>query len=154
MYSCDYLEAPIYEMPTVGVFGVGAYKDEPWSLQAYQKRVYAVREFYKEILYGTGVENPGYDRRVEAMLAAIARVVGKKAQHVPEPLLPKQIAALVGAADPENEKLVLIAAYCVKNSVDGDRARQEMLLDNGDITVKFGKRSGAAGGDGAAVRRL
>ena len=26
-----------------GAYGYGAYADEPWSLQAYQKRVYAVR---------------------------------------------------------------------------------------------------------------
>ena len=31
-----------------GKFGSGPYKDEPWSLQAYQKRVYAVRAQHRE----------------------------------------------------------------------------------------------------------
>ena len=32
-------------------FGSGAYSEEPWSLQAMEKRVYALRDFYKEFLY-------------------------------------------------------------------------------------------------------
>ena len=40
--------------------GRGAYADEPWSLQAYQKRVYAVRDFYNRG-WGIDTENPGYN---------------------------------------------------------------------------------------------
>ena len=41
-----------------GAYGFGPYADEPWSLQAFQKRVYAVRDFYGVELRGTAVENP------------------------------------------------------------------------------------------------
>ena len=40
-----------------------------------------------------------------------------------------QLAAMVGAADPNNPIVVTVAAYVVKNSVDGHRAAQEFLLD-------------------------
>ena len=39
-----------------------------------------------------------------------------------------QLAAMVGAADPTNPIVVTVAAYVVKNSVDGHRAVQEFLL--------------------------
>jgi hypothetical protein len=60
--------------PKLGVYGAGAYKDECWSLQAYQKRVYAIRESYKVFLRGTGIENPGLDDRVCNLLSSIARL--------------------------------------------------------------------------------
>ena len=41
----------------------------------------------------------------------------------------EQLAALVGAADPKNPALVLIAAFCAKNRQNGNRAAQEYLLD-------------------------
>ena len=41
----------------------------------------------------------------------------------------EQLAALVGAADPKNPALVLIAAFCAKNAQNGYRAAQEYLLD-------------------------
>ena len=34
------------------------------------------------------------------------KLIGKKAQHVPQALTPKQLAALVGAADPKNPMLL------------------------------------------------
>ena len=39
-------------------YGSGAYADEPWSLQAYQKRVYALRDTYgtKMAANGTPVQ--------------------------------------------------------------------------------------------------
>ena len=56
-----------------GAYGFGPYADEPWSLQAFQKRVYAVRDFYGVELRGTAVENPGWDDFVCGCLGAIAR---------------------------------------------------------------------------------
>ena len=38
-----------------GKFGEGAYKDEPWSIVALRKRVYAMRKFYELELTGTSV---------------------------------------------------------------------------------------------------
>ena len=105
---------PVPTKPKLGVYGAGAYKDECWSLQAYQKRVYAIRESYKVFLRGTGIENPGLDDRVCNLLSSIARLVGKQAVHVPDALIPKQVAALVQAADPKNRKLVLSAAMIAK----------------------------------------
>jgi len=67
-----------------GEFGHGAFKNEPWGLQSYEKRVYAVREFYKATLRGETADNPADDERVKGMLSSIVRVVGKKGRHVPE----------------------------------------------------------------------
>jgi hypothetical protein len=67
-----------------GKFGHGAYKDESWSMQSYEKRLYAVREFYKAVLKGKSVDNPGDDEELEAMRASIVRVVGRKSRHVPK----------------------------------------------------------------------
>ena len=50
-----------------GKFGNGAYKDEPWSIVAMRKRIYAVRAFYEFHLEGEKVpreEQPGYDPTV------------------------------------------------------------------------------------------
>ena len=52
--------------------------------QAYQKRVYAVRDFYQTALKGTSYDNPGWDDLVVNVLGSIAQLVGKKAQHVPQ----------------------------------------------------------------------
>ena len=54
------------------------------ALQAYQKRVYAVRDFYQSALKGTSYDNPGWDDLVVNVLGSIAQLVGKKAQHVPQ----------------------------------------------------------------------
>ena len=78
------IEGALVQLPVRGVFGFGAFKDEPWSLQAYQKRKYAVTEFYKVVLKGTCLENPGEDEKVAAMLKSLVTVVGKKRYHVPE----------------------------------------------------------------------
>ena len=67
-----------------GEYGSGAFKNEPWSLQSYEKRVYAVREFYKATLRGEMADNPADDDRVKGMLASIVRVVGRKKRHVPQ----------------------------------------------------------------------
>lgn len=67
-----------------GKFGYGPYKDESWSLQAFQKRVYAVRDVYATELKDTRVENPGWDDAVCGVLSSLAKLVGKKAQHVPQ----------------------------------------------------------------------
>lgn len=67
-----------------GEYGYGAHADEPWSLQAYQKRVYAIRDVYATELRGTGIDNPGWDDAVCGVLASLARLVGKGATHVPQ----------------------------------------------------------------------
>ena len=46
----------------------------------------------------------------------------------------EQLAALVGAADPTNPALLLIAAFCAKNLQNGNRAAQEYLLDWSELT--------------------
>ena len=68
----------------MGKFGVGAHAHESWSLQAYEKRLYAAREFYKAVLKGRPGDNPADDPRVVGMLKSIVRVVGRKRRHVPQ----------------------------------------------------------------------
>ena len=119
----------------LGTYGAGAHKNECWSLQAYQKRVYAIRESHKVFLKGTVIENPGFDDRVGNKLSSIARLVGKQSVHVPDALVPKQVAALVHAADPKNRKLVLSAALIAKGVVDTNRSKQEGLLDHKEIAI-------------------
>ena len=150
-----------------GAYGAGAFADEPWSLQAYQKRVYAVRaacaararacrgsresatgadrvprpdrwpvqvrDCYGIWLKGTSLDNPGWDDGVVAVLGALARLVGKKAQHIPEALQPKQTAALVGAVDVNNPALMTIGAYVATQVVDGDRAETNLMLDWSEV---------------------
>ena len=41
-----------------GEFGSGPYSEEPWSLQAMEKRVYALRDFYKRELEGSSIDDP------------------------------------------------------------------------------------------------
>lgn len=68
-----------------GKCGYGAYGDESWSLQALQKRVYAVRDFYRIELKGVhSADNPGWDDAVCAVLSALALLIGKKPLHVPK----------------------------------------------------------------------
>jgi hypothetical protein len=67
-----------------GAYGYQAHADEPWSLQAYQKRVYAVRDTYATGLKGTSLDNPAWDDTVSGVLGALSRLVGKKPLHVPQ----------------------------------------------------------------------
>ena len=50
----------------------------------------------------------------------------------------EQLAALVGAADPKNPVLVLIAAFVAKNVQNGNRAAQEYLLDWEELSEVIG----------------
>ena len=75
---------PVCDRRKKGLYGSGPYAEESWSLQAYQKRVYAVRDVYGTELRGTGIDNPGWDEAVCGVLGALARLVGKKPQHVPQ----------------------------------------------------------------------
>ena len=84
-------------------------------------------------LKGTSLDNPGWDDGVVAVLGALARLVGKKAQHVPEALQPKQTAALVGAVDVNNPALMTIGAYVATQVVDGDRAETNLMLDWSEV---------------------
>ena len=88
-----------------------------------------VRDCYSIWLKGTALDNPGWDEALQAVLGALARLVGKKAQHVPEALMPKQTAALVGAVDVNNPMLMTIGAYVATQVVDGDRAETNLMLD-------------------------
>ena len=71
----------------LGKFGAGAYKDEPWSIVAMRKRVYAVRAFYGVHLQGEqkGIDkNPGWADDVVGTLNSFALLLGTKPQHVPK----------------------------------------------------------------------
>ena len=67
-----------------GETGYGAYKDEPWHIQAFEKRIYAIRDFYKRELRGTELEDPGWDSLVVGVLAALVLLIGRKPMHVPQ----------------------------------------------------------------------
>ena len=67
-----------------GKHGHGAYADETWSLQAMEKRVYALRDFYKRELKGTQYEDPASDPLVKGTLSALVLLIGRKSMHVPE----------------------------------------------------------------------
>jgi len=41
-----------------GDYGYGAHGNEPWSLQAMEKRIYALRDFYARELKGTKLDDP------------------------------------------------------------------------------------------------
>ena len=88
-----------------------------------------VRDCYSMWLKGTKLDNPGWDEALCAVLGALARLVGKKPQHVPEALTTKQTAALVGAVDAKNPMLMTIGAYVATQVVDGDRAETNLMLD-------------------------
>jgi hypothetical protein len=68
---------------TAGKYGTAPHAEEPWSLQAYQKRVYALRDTYATGLKGTTIDNPAWDAAVCGVLGALSRLLGKKPQHVP-----------------------------------------------------------------------
>ena len=67
-----------------GEYGYGAYGNEPWSLQAMEKRIYAMRDFYKRELKGTNMDDPASDPLVSGTLAALVLLIGRKAMHVPK----------------------------------------------------------------------
>ena len=51
----------------------------------------------------------------------------------------KQLAAMLGAVPVDDDQLLLVAAYMAKNTVEGNRAAQEFLLNNGDVRVEADK---------------
>ena len=69
---------------TEGQYGYGAFKDEAWSMQALEKRIYAVRDYYKHVLKGVEDDNPGEAQSVKEALAMLRLIVGYKPSHVPK----------------------------------------------------------------------
>ena len=70
-----------------GAFGYGPHGNEPWSLQAMQKRVYALRDFYKRELKGTGYDDPASDPLVTGTLAnsyGTKKLVHPEIAHTPQ----------------------------------------------------------------------
>ena len=70
-----------------GKFGEGAYKEEPWSIVAMRKRIYAIRSFYEFHLKGVQAIkelHPGWDMTVTGTLNSFALLLGTKPQHVPK----------------------------------------------------------------------
>ena len=67
-----------------GDYGYGAHNDEPWSLQAMEKRIYAMRDFYARELKGTHLDDPASDPLVTGTLAALVLLIGRKSMHVPK----------------------------------------------------------------------
>ena len=67
-----------------GDFGYGAHCNEPWSLQAMEKRIYALRDFYARELKGTSIDDPASDPLVTGTLAALVLLIGRKSMHVPK----------------------------------------------------------------------
>ena len=100
-----------------------------------------VRDFYAIELKGTPLDNPGWDDAVCGVLGALARLVGKKAQHVPQALQPKQIAAMAGAVDVKNPTLCTIGAYVVAECVTGDRAEVNVMLDWKEVRLMARSRT-------------
>ena len=43
-----------------------------------EKRLYAIRDFYKRELKGTEIDNPGHDDLVEGTRAALVLLIGRK----------------------------------------------------------------------------
>ena len=83
----DAAEARKQRPEASGKFGEGPYKDEPWSIVALRKRVYAIRKFYEQTLVGeqaTRENNPGWDDLVVNVLNSFALLLGTKPQHVPK----------------------------------------------------------------------
>jgi hypothetical protein len=64
----------------------------------------------------------------------------------PQALKPKQVAAMVGAADAENPVLLTVAAYAAKNGVHGNRWETENLLDWSEVQVHRSEQGGAVDG--------
>ena len=70
-----------------GKFGEGAYKEEPWSIVAMRKRIYAIRSFYEFHLkdaHHTKEMHPGWNEEVTGTLNSFALLLGTKPQHVPK----------------------------------------------------------------------
>ena len=67
-----------------GEFGYGPHCEDPWSLQAMEKRLYAIRDFYKRELKGTDHDNPGDDDLVDGTRAALVLLIGRNPTHVPK----------------------------------------------------------------------
>ena len=79
----DAAEARKQRPEASGKFGEGPYKDEPWSIVALRKRVYAIRKFYEQTLVGeqaTRENNPGWDDLVVNVLNSFALLLGTKPQ--------------------------------------------------------------------------
>ena len=55
-----------------------AYPDEPYSMQAYDKRVYGIRDVYKRCLKGTAVDNPAEDELVTGYHSSLRLLLGYK----------------------------------------------------------------------------
>ena len=80
------LRGELREEPS-GKFGEGAYKNEPWSIVALRKRVYAIRAFYDFHLkneQSVREANPGWYGTVTGTLNSFALLLGTKPQHVPK----------------------------------------------------------------------
>jgi hypothetical protein len=60
------------------------YKDEPYSMQAYDKAIYGIRDTYRRLLSGTLEENPADDALVTGFHSNLRRLLGYKPQHVPK----------------------------------------------------------------------
>ena len=123
---------PLNSESKAGLFGKGAYKDEPWGLVAMRKRIYSCRKFYERWLVAPTDGalrdlNPGWHSMVTGTLDSLALLIGLKPVHVPKALSKKQLAAMVGAVDADNPVLVGTAAYLAKNVVDANRARTARL---------------------------
>jgi hypothetical protein len=116
-----------------------------------------VRDCYAIWLKGTSIANPGWDDAVGAVLGALARLVGKKPQHVPQALTAKQMAALVGAVDVDSPALMTIGAYVATQVVDGDRAETNLMLDWIEVreaAVHVHAQSWSTDGDGPVTLTL
>ena len=48
-----------------------------------EKRVYALRDFYKRELEGSSIDDPASDPLVTGTLKALVLLIGRKAMHVP-----------------------------------------------------------------------
>jgi hypothetical protein len=73
------------------------FADEPYSMQAYDKMVYGIRDTYKRCLRGTAMENPADDPLVSGFHSGLRRVLGYKPQHVPKVSLHTRIRTSAGS---------------------------------------------------------
>jgi hypothetical protein len=81
-----------------GEYGYGPHSDEPWSLQAIEKRIYALRDFYARELKGTHLDDPASDPLVTGTLAALVLLIGRKPMHVPQVSATRAIRARQASA--------------------------------------------------------
>lgn len=76
-------DAVVEEYEKTGLYGRGAYKNEPWSCVAVRKRVTTVRKFYEGHLQGIKEEvNPGWHPMVKSTMVSITLLLGTGAKHV------------------------------------------------------------------------